>query len=322
MNYLITGGAGFIGSHLVEALLKDGHNVAIIDDLSTGSILNIDHVKKEPRFQYVLDTVMNRAAMMEMIDRADVIMHLAAAVGVRLIVESPVRTIETNIKGTEVVLELAAKKKKKVLIASTSEVYGKASKVPFCEDDDLVMGATGKGRWSYACSKMIDEFLALAYWREKQVPTVVVRLFNTVGPRQTGQYGMVVPRFVSQARHNEPITVYGDGTQRRCFTWVGDVVRALIALSQHPGAVGEIFNLGSTEEVTILELAERAKGLTGSQSPILFVPYEQAYAKGFEDMSRRVPSIEKAERLIGYRPTMGLDGILKSVNAYFGEQAS
>lgn len=322
MNYLVTGGAGFIGSHLVEALLKDGHTVAIIDDLSTGSILNIDHVKKEPRFQYVLDTVMNRAVMMEMIDRADVIVHLAAAVGVRLIVESPVRTIETNIKGTEVVLELAAKKKKKVLIASTSEVYGKASKVPFCEDDDLVMGATGKGRWSYACSKMIDEFLALAYWREKQVPTVVVRLFNTVGPRQTGQYGMVVPRFVTQARRNEPITVYGDGTQRRCFTWVGDVVRALIALSQHPGAVGEIFNLGSTEEVTILELAERAKGLTGSQSPILFVPYEQAYAKGFEDMARRVPSIQKAERLIGYRPTMGLDGILKSVNAYFDEQSS
>lgn len=322
MNYLVTGGAGFIGSHLVEALLKDGHTVAIIDDLSTGSMLNIDHVKKEPRFQYVLDTVMNRAVMMEMIDRADVIVHLAAAVGVRLIVESPVRTIETNIKGTEVVLELAAKKKKKVLIASTSEVYGKALKVPFCEDDDLVMGATGKGRWSYACSKMIDEFLALAYWREKQVPTVVVRLFNTVGPRQTGQYGMVVPRFVTQARRNEPITVYGDGTQRRCFTWVGDVVRALIALSQHPGAVGEIFNLGSTEEVTILELAERAKGLTGSQSPILFVPYEQAYAKGFEDMARRVPSIEKAERLIGYRPTMGLDGILKSVNAYFDEQSS
>jgi UDP-glucose 4-epimerase len=235
-------------------------------------------------------------------------------------VESPVRTIETNIKGTELILELASKKKKKVIIASTSEVYGKASKVPFCEDDDLVMGATNKGRWSYACSKMIDEFLALAYWKEKRVPTVVVRLFNTVGPRQTGQYGMVVPRFVGQARRGEPITVYGDGSQRRCFTWVGDVVQAIVTLSTHPGAVGEIFNLGNTEEITILELAERAKGLTGSRSPITFVPYEQAYAEGFEDMSRRVPSIEKAHRLIGYRPTLGLDGILKSVNEYFEQR--
>lgn len=317
MHYLITGGAGFIGSHLADALLKRGDEVAIIDDLSTGSILNIEHLKPNPRFRYVLDTMMNRAVLIEMVDRADVIVHLAAAVGVRLIVESPVRTIETNIKGTELVLELASKKKKKVLIASTSEVYGKASKVPFCEDDDLVMGATNKGRWSYACSKMIDEFLALAYWREKQVPTVVVRLFNTVGPRQTGQYGMVVPRFVSQARQDQPITVYGDGAQRRCFTWVGDVVQALIALSVHPGAVGEIFNLGNTEEVSILELAERAKGLTGSRSPIVFVPYEQAYAEGFEDMPRRVPSIEKAHKLIGYRPTLGLDGILKSVVEYF-----
>lgn len=319
MNYLITGGAGFIGSHLAEALLEAGHRVEIIDDLSTGSILNIEHFKAHPRFRYVLDTMMNRSVLTEIVDRADVVVHLAAAVGVRLIVESPVRTIETNIKGTELVLELASKKKKKVLIASTSEVYGKATKVPFCEDDDLVMGATNKGRWSYACSKMIDEFLALAYWKEKQVPTVVVRLFNTVGPRQTGQYGMVVPRFISQARKGEPLTVYGDGSQRRCFTWVGDVVRALIALSEHPGAVGEIFNLGNTEEVTILELAERAKAFTGSHSPIVFIPYEQAYAEGFEDMPRRVPSIEKANRLIGYRPTLGLDGILKSVSEYFEE---
>src|SRR5579885_1781902 len=317
MNYLITGGAGFIGSHLAEALLHRGRNVAIIDDLSTGSILNIEHLKSDRRFHYVLDTVMNRSALTELVDRADVIIHLAAAVGVRLIVESPVRTIETNIKGTELVLELAGKKKKKVMIASTSEVYGKASKVPFCEDDDLVLGATDKGRWSYACSKMIDEFLALAYWKEKQVPTVVVRLFNTVGPRQTGQYGMVVHRFIAQARKHEPITVYGDGSQRRCFTWVGDVVQAIIALSEHPGAVGEIFNLGSTEEVTILELAERVKGLTGSRSPIRFVPYDQAYAAGFEDMPRRVPSIEKAHRLIGYRPTLALDGILKAVNDSF-----
>jgi len=313
MNYLITGGAGFIGSHLAETLLQKGEDVAIIDDLSTGSILNIEHFKANRRFHYVLDTVMNRAIMSELVDRADIIVHLAAAVGVRLIVESPVRTIETNIKGTELVLELASKKKKKVIIASTSEVYGKASKVPFCEDDDLVMGATDKGRWSYACSKMIDEFLALAYWKEKRVPTVVVRLFNTVGPRQTGRYGMVVPRFIGQALRGEPITVYGDGSQRRCFTWVGDVVQALIALSEHPGAIGEVFNLGNTEEVTILELAERTKGLTGSASPIVFVPYEQAYAAGFEDMPRRIPSIEKAHRLIGYRPTLGLDGILKSV---------
>jgi len=313
MNYLITGGAGFIGSHLAETLLQKGEDVAIIDDLSTGSILNIEHFKANRRFHYVLDTVMNRAIMSELVDRADIIVHLAAAVGVRLIVESPVRTIETNIKGTELVIELASKKKKKVIIASTSEVYGKASKVPFCEDDDLVMGATDKGRWSYACSKMIDEFLALAYWKEKRVPTVVVRLFNTVGPRQTGRYGMVVPRFIGQALRGEPITVYGDGSQRRCFTWVGDVVQALIALSEHPGAIGEVFNLGNTEEVTILELAERTKGLTGSASPIVFVPYEQAYAAGFEDMPRRIPSIEKAHRLIGYRPTLGLDGILKSV---------
>ena len=320
MNYLITGGAGFIGSHLAEALLAHGAEVAIIDDLSTGSILNIEHLKINRRFHYALDTVLNRALLSELVDRADVIVHLAAAVGVRLIVDSPVRTIETNIKGTEVVLEIAGKKKKKVIIASTSEVYGKASKVPFCEDDDLVLGATNKGRWSYACSKMIDEFLALAYWREKQVPTVVARLFNTVGPRQTGQYGMVVPRFITQARRGEPITVYGDGTQRRCFTWVGDVVQALIALSEHPYAVGEVFNIGNTEEVTILELAERARGMTGSSSPITFVPYEQAYVAGFEDMPRRVPSLDKIHRLIGYRPTLGLDGILKSVNEYFEQR--
>jgi UDP-glucose 4-epimerase len=320
MYYLITGGAGFIGSHLAEELLRqEAGDVAIIDDLSTGSIRNVEHLKANTRFHYVLDTMMNRAVMTEMVDRADVIVHLAAAVGVQLIVESPVRTIETNIKGTELVLELASKKKKKVIIASTSEVYGKASKVPFCEDDDLVLGPTDKGRWSYACSKMIDEFLALAYFKEKQVPTIVVRLFNTVGPRQTGRYGMVVPRFITQARRHEPITVYGDGSQRRCFTWVGDVVQALVTLSRHPGAVGQIFNLGNTEEISILELAKRAIGLTGSRSSITFVPYEQAYAAGFEDMPRRIPSIEKIHRLIGYRPTLGLDGILKSVIDYFDQ---
>ena len=317
MNYLITGGAGFIGSHLAEALLGRGAEVVIIDDLSTGRFQNIKYLKPNPQFHYVLQTMIDRQVLTELVDQADVIVHLAAAVGVRLIVESPVRTIETNIKGTELLLELASKKKKKVIVASTSEVYGKSSKVPFSEDDDLVLGPTDKGRWSYACSKMIDEFLALAYWREKQVPTVVVRLFNTVGPRQTGQYGMVVPRFIGQARRGEPITVYGDGAQRRCFGWVGDVVEALITLSTHPGAVGEVFNIGSTEEVTILELAQRVKGLIGSPSPITFVPYDQAYTAGFEDMPRRVPSLTKIHRLIGYRPTLGLDGILKSVNEYF-----
>jgi UDP-glucose 4-epimerase len=317
MNYLITGGAGFIGSHLAEALLERGEDVTIIDDLSTGSFQNIRSLNPNPRFHYVLQTMIDRPILTELVDQADVIVHLAAAVGVRLIVESPVRTIETNIKGTELLLELASKKKKKVIVASTSEVYGKASKVPFSEDDDLVLGSTDKARWSYACSKMIDEFLALAYWREKQVPTIVVRLFNTVGPRQTGKYGMVVPRFIGQARRGEAMTVYGDGNQRRCFTWVGDVVEALIALSNHPGAVGNVFNIGSTEEVTILELAHRVKSLLESPSPITFVPYDQAFTIGFEDMPRRVPSLDKIIRLIGYRPTLGLDGILKSVNDSF-----
>lgn len=317
MKYLITGGAGFIGSHLAEALLGRGEYVAIIDDLSTGRFCNIEDLKPNPRFTYVLQTMLHRQILTELVDQADVVIHLAAAVGVRLIIESPVHTIETNIKGTELLLELASKKKKKVVVASTSEVYGKASKVPFFEDDDLVLGSTDKGRWSYACSKMIDEFLALAYWKEKQVPTVVVRLFNTVGPRQTGQYGMVVPRFIEQARCSKPITVYGDGGQSRCFTWVGDVVEAIIALSSHPKAVGNVFNLGSTEEVTILELAQRVKSLIKSSSPIIFVPYDQAYTTGFEDMPKRVPSLAKIHHLIGYKPTLDLDGILKSVNEYF-----
>lgn len=313
MRALITGGAGFIGSHLAEALLSGGYEVCVIDDLSTGSFRNIQHLRTHGKFSYVIDTVMNRAVMAELVDLSDVVFHLAAAVGVRLIVESPVRTIETNVKGTEVVLDLANKKKRKVIIASTSEVYGKASKVPFREDDDLVMGATTRGRWSYACSKALDEFLALAYWKEKRVPTVVARLFNTVGPRQTGQYGMVVPTFVRQALHNEPITVYGDGLQTRCFCYVEDVVEALIALSIHPAAVGEIFNIGSDQEIAIYELGRHVQVLTRCKSEIIQVPYEKAYEEGFEDMPRRVPSIEKLHRFIGYQPTLDIDGILKRV---------
>lgn len=313
MRILITGGAGFIGSHLSEAYLQRGDEVFIIDDLSTGSIENVQHLKTDPRFHYTIDTVQNVPVLAELIDRCDVVVHLAAAVGVRLIVESPVRTIETNVHGTEVVLAAANKKKKKVLLASTSEVYGLSNAFPFREDGVLVMGATSKGRWSYACSKALDEFLALAYHRERQLPTVVVRLFNTVGPRQTGQYGMVVPNFVKQALSGRPITVYGDGKQSRCFGYVGDIVGALMALVDHPGAVGEVFNIGSTEEVSILELAQRVKSLTRSESEIVLVPYDEAYEQGFEDMPRRVPDITKVSALVGYQPRTSLDEILMKV---------
>lgn len=316
MKVLITGGAGFIGSHLAEEHLKRGDEVYIIDDLSTGSMENIEHIKGLPSFHYYLDTVTNHHLTAELVDLCDIIYHLAAAVGVKLIVESPVRTIETNIRGTEVVLHHAAKKRKRVLLTSTSEVYGKTEKVPFNEEDDLVMGATHKGRWSYACSKAIDEFLAIAYWKEKRVPTVVARLFNTVGPRQTGQYGMVIPNFVRQALKNEPITVYGDGTQTRCFTHVNDVVGALIKLAEHPQAVGEVYNIGSAQEVSILQLAERIRDLAGSKSEISFLPYEMAYEEGFEDMLRRVPDTSKISGLIGYRPNYNLDDILTSVIEY------
>ncbi|HEY6187355.1 MAG TPA: GDP-mannose 4,6-dehydratase [Pyrinomonadaceae bacterium] len=316
MRILITGGAGFIGSHLSDAYLERGDDVFIIDDLSTGSIQNIAHLKANPRFHYTIDSVHNQPVVAELVDQCDVIFHLAAAVGVKLIVESPVRTIETNVRGTEVILALANKKKKPVLVASTSEVYGLSMDVPFREDGNLVMGATTKGRWSYACSKAIDEFLALAYWREKKLPTRVVRLFNTVGPRQTGQYGMVIPTFVRQALAGRPITVYGDGTQTRCFGYVGDVVGALIKLMDHEGAVGEVFNIGSNEEVSILELAERIKELTKSESEIVMVPYAEAYEEGFEDMPRRVPDIGKVNALVGFQPEMKLDGILKSVIDY------
>lgn len=321
MRILITGGAGFIGSHLAEAHLERGDEVYIVDDLSTGSMDNIEHIKRHPKFHYHLDSVVNHHLTAELVDLCDEIYHLAAAVGVKLIVESPVRTIETNIRGTEVVLHHAAKKRKRVLITSTSEVYGKTVKVPFSEEDDLVMGATHKGRWSYACSKAIDEFLAIAYWKEKKVPTVVARLFNTVGPRQTGQYGMVIPNFVRQALRGEPITVYGDGTQTRCFTHVSDVVGALMKVIEHPQALGEVYNIGSQNEVSILGLAQRIKELTGSDSSIVFKPYHEAYEEGFEDMLRRVPDTTKIHSLIGYRPKFSLDEILMSVIEYHRARA-
>ena len=320
MKVLITGGAGFIGSHLADTYIARGDEVFVIDDLSTGSIANIAHLKEHPRFHYVIDTVQNTPVTAELVDGCDVIFHLAAAVGVKLIVESPVRTIETNVHCTEVILALANKKKKKVLVASTSEVYGLSNDVPFREDGNLVMGATTKGRWSYACSKAIDEFLALAYWREKKLPTVVVRLFNTVGPRQTGQYGMVIPTFVKQALAGRPITVYGDGKQTRCFGYVGDVVGALVALMEHTEATGQVFNIGSHEEVSILEVAQRVKELTKSASDIVFVPYDEAYEEGFEDMPRRVPDITKVSALIGFQPQIKLDGILEQVIAYHSRQ--
>jgi len=316
LRVLITGGSGFIGSHLSDAYIKRGDEVYVIDDLSTGSIENIQHLKSHPRFHYTIDSVHNQPVTAELIDQCDVIFHLAAAVGVKLIVESPVRTIETNVRGTEVVLSVANKKKKKVLIASTSEVYGLSSDVPFREDGNLVMGATTKGRWSYACSKAIDEFLALAYWREKKLPTIVVRLFNTVGPRQTGQYGMVIPTFVRQALAGRPITVYGDGTQSRCFGYVGDVVGALMKLMDSSEAVGQVFNIGSNEEISIRALAERVKEITQSDSEIVYVPYDQAYEEGFEDMPRRIPDISKVNELVGFRPEMSLNGILESVIDY------
>ncbi|HEX7176383.1 MAG TPA: GDP-mannose 4,6-dehydratase [Pyrinomonadaceae bacterium] len=320
MRVLITGGAGFIGSHLTDAYMARGDEVFCIDDLSTGSFDNIAHLKANPRYHYTIDSVNNRRLMAELVDQCDVIFHLAAAVGVKLIVESPVRTIETNVHCTEVVLAQAAKKKKKVLVASTSEVYGLSSEVPFREDGNLVMGATTKGRWSYACSKAIDEFLALAYWREQRLPTVVVRLFNTVGPRQTGQYGMVIPTFVKQALAGTPITIYGDGKQTRCFGYVGDVVGALVKLMETEEAVGQVFNIGSNEEVSILELAERVKSLVGSKSEIVFVPYDEAYEEGFEDMPRRVPDTSKIERAVGFRPTVTLDEILRTVIDYYGRR--
>ena len=323
MKALITGGAGFVGSHLVERLLEGGDEVYVIDNLSTGSIENIEPFKGRPGFHYTIETILNEPVLAELVDRVDVVFHLAAAVGVRLIVESPVNTIETNVHGTEKVLALANKKRKKVVLTSTSEVYGKADTVPFREDGDLVLGPTSKGRWSYACSKAIDEFLALAYHKEKRLPVVVARLFNTVGPRQTGRYGMVIPNFVKQAILGHPLSVYGDGMQTRCFTDVGDVVGQLAALATEPRAVGEVFNVGNDgEEISILDLAKRVKARAGSKSEIVLVPYEKAYEEGFEDMQRRVPDLSKLRALTGYQPQVQLDEILDRVISYFTSDAT
>ena len=321
MRVLVTGGAGFIGSHLSDAYIQRGDEVFVIDDLSTGSIENIRHLKEHPRYHYTIESVHSQPVTAELVDQCDVIFHLAAAVGVKLIVESPVRTIETNVRGTEVILSLANKKKKKVLIASTSEVYGLSTEVPFREDGNLVMGATTKGRWSYACSKAIDEFLAFAYWREK-LPTIIVRLFNTVGPRQTGRYGMVIPTFVKQALSGRPITVFGSGSQSRCFCHVEDVVGALVNLMDQEEAVGQVFNVGSSQEITIMELAQRVKALTNSDSEIVSVPYDEAYEEGFEDMPRRVPDTSKVNALVGFRPQKSLDEILTSVINFHSATAS
>lgn len=316
MKFFLTGGAGFIGSHLSEELLERGHHVSVLDDLSTGAIANIEHLKSHPRFSYVIGSVTEERLTAELLDGADRVYHLAAAVGVKLIVESPVRTIETNIRGTEIVLELAAKKGKPVFVASTSEVYGKSLALPFREDGDLVMGPTTKGRWSYACSKAIDEFMALAYFREKKLPTVVGRLFNTVGPRQTGRYGMVIPTFVRQALRGEPVTVYGDGTQSRCFCHVKDTVRALSDLLVRDDAFGEVFNLGNDEEVTMMELAQRVIERAGSKSRIELIAYDKAYEVGFEDMHRRIPSLEKTKEFLKWEPVRPLDQILDDVLAF------
>ncbi|HYW65413.1 MAG TPA: GDP-mannose 4,6-dehydratase [Candidatus Dormibacteraeota bacterium] len=320
MRYLITGGAGFIGSHLTERLLEQGERVVLLDNLSTGSMENIRHLKGSDHLEYHLDGIENRQLLAELVDDADVIIHLAAAVGVKLIVESPVRTIETNVNGTQLILEAACKKKKLVLLASTSEVYGKNTQVPFREDADLVLGPTTKGRWSYAASKALDEFLALSYWKEKKQPVIVARFFNTVGPRQTGRYGMVLPNFVKRAIEQAPIDVYGDGTQSRCFCDVRDTVEALLRLLPLEQAIGEVVNIGNTEEVTIEDLAKIVKQRTGSSSPIQFIPYDKAYEPGFEDMMRRVPCIDKLHALTGFRPQTSLTEIIDRVSAYFRQK--
>jgi UDP-glucose 4-epimerase len=317
VNSLITGGAGFIGSHLAEELLRRGEGVWVIDDLSTGRYENVAHLAGNPKFHLQIDTIMDQGVMEGLIDRCDLVYHLAAAVGVRLIVDKPVETMETNILGAEIVLKLANREKKKVIVSSSSEIYGKSDNVPFKEDDDRILGSTTMRRWCYSCSKAIDEFLALAYHQEKKSPVVIARMFNTVGPRQTGQYGMVVPRFVQSALLGHPIQVYGDGEQTRCFTYVDDVVEALIGLAHSPQAEGEIFNVGSEEEISINELAKMVKRLTKSRSPIEHLPYEKAYEKGFEDMRRRVPDLTKIRSLIGFRPKVNLEEMLLKIIDYF-----
>ena len=319
MRALITGGAGFIGSHLAEALLEDGHSVTIVDDLSTGRFENVEPLTRNPRCQAVVETITNETVMDRLVSECDILYHLAAAVGVELIVKSPVNTIETNVMGTEIVLRTARRYRKKVLIASTSEIYGKSEGTPYREDDDRLLGPTTRSRWSYSTSKALDEFLALAYHKEMGLPVVIFRLFNTVGPRQRGRYGMVVPRFVRQAMANERITVYGDGQQSRCFCNVRDAVRAVVGLTEAPAAEGEVFNVGSTAEISIIDLARRIKQKTASTSEIVLVPYEEATAPGFEDMRRRVPDISKIQRMIGWQPTINLDQTLDQIIAHFRE---
>jgi len=320
VRYLITGGAGFIGSHLAEELLRQGNEVSIIDNLSTGSIDNISHLKSKEAFRYAIDDIANEQLLAEHIDWCDTVFHLAAAVGVKLIVESPVQTIETNIYGTQLVFKHASKKKRKVILASTSEVYGKSEKVPFSEEDDMVLGPTRKSRWSYAASKAVDEFLALSYTKEKTLPTVIARLFNTVGPRQVGHYGMVIPTFISQALDGKPITVFGDGNQSRCFCYVGDTVEGLIRLSLSDDTIGKVFNLGTNEEITINELAEKVKQLVNPSVEIKHIPYEKAYEEGFEDMRRRMPDISRIREAIGFKPTKKIDEILNLTTEHFRKQ--
>ncbi|MBK6420813.1 MAG: GDP-mannose 4,6-dehydratase [Gemmatimonadetes bacterium] len=315
MRVFITGGAGFIGSHLAERLLARGDRVLVLDDLSTGTMDNIQHLVGQPGFEYRIGTALDLPLVTECVDRCDVTVHLAAAVGVKLIVERPVHTIETNVGCTEAVLDAAAKKQKLVLVASTSEVYGKSGKIPFSEEDDLQLGPTSHSRWAYACSKALDEWLALAYLREKKVPVILARFFNTVGPRQTGRYGMVLPNFAAQALAGDPITVYGTGTQSRCFGHVNDAVESILRLIATPAAVGQVFNVGNDEEVTILQLAERVRAAAGSSSEIRLVPYNEAYPEGFEDMHRRVPDVRKLERAIGFRPRTPLVQIIADVLA-------
>ncbi len=312
-SYLITGGAGFIGSHLTARLLQEGKHVTVLDNLYTGRLSNIEPFVEHPRFRYTIDTITNETVLDRLVSESQVIIHLAAAVGVQLIVERPVHTIETNVMGTELLLRAARRYRAKVLLASTSEVYGKGSKVPFAESDDLLLGATDKSRWAYAASKIVDEFLGLAYQREYDLPVIVARLFNTVGPGQTGRYGMVVPRFVGQALRGEPLTVYGDGSQSRCFCDVRDVVQALGSLAEHPDAVGQVFNIGGRDEISIRQLAERIIQRTGSSSELTFIPYEKAYAPGFEDLRRRVPDISKVHRLLGWEPKISLDETIDAV---------
>ncbi len=320
MNILITGGSGFVGSHLADKLHQEGHDITVIDDLSTGRYQNVAHLEGQERFRLIIDTVLNAKLMEELVREADRVYHMASAVGVKLIMEHPVKTIETIFRGTDIVLGFCSRYRTRVLIPSTSEVYGKSTQVPFEEDNDILKGSTSKHRWAYACAKELDEFLALAHWKESRLPVAVVRLFNTVGPRQTGQYGMVVPNFVKSAVRGEPLVVHGDGGQSRCFGHVLDVVEGLTKVIETPACFGQVVNIGNAEEVTIKQLAEKAIALTGSRSEIKYIPYEEAYGEGFEDMRRRVPSLEKAKRLIGYQPTRTLDEIINDVAQQFREE--